>query len=112
MLRTNYIDRVLVRRVDLGLLGCLSFHSIVYSDHRFFWVHLKLDKPRISTAGYWKFNTSLFEEKDFWDQLLLTLMRQSTGSVFENKWWDHLKATIRSFVAELDKQNKRHKNPE
>lgn len=33
VLRTSYIDRVLVRRVNLGLLGCPSHHTIVYLDH-------------------------------------------------------------------------------
>lgn len=47
MLRTSYVDRVLVRRDYLGLLGCARFHSIFYLENRLFRVFLNLDKPSI-----------------------------------------------------------------
>lgn len=54
--------------------------------------------------GYWKFNMSLLDMKDFWEQLLLTINWELSGAMFENKWWDHLKITFRSFVANYSRQ--------
>lgn len=56
----------------------LHIHSIVYSDHRLFRVRLNFNKPRISFGGYEKLNTSLFDEKDFQDHLVLPRMRELT----------------------------------
>lgn len=62
-------------------LGCPSHPTSVYSGLRLFRVRLRLNKFLISMSGYWKFNTLLFAEKEFPDQLLLILMWELTGSV-------------------------------
>lgn len=61
------------RKVHLWILG-LSFHSIVvYSDHRLAEVRMNFDSRNPKIVCYLKFNTSLRDVKDFWDQLLLTI---------------------------------------
>lgn len=75
---SRYIDRVLVRRVNLG---CPNFHSIIYSDHTLVRLRINLYKAKPKMAEYWKFNTSLLNVKDFRDQLLLTMQRELTGFV-------------------------------
>lgn len=114
---SNYIGRVLVRRVDLDLLGCPCLHSVVYLDHRLVQVRIKFDKSNVRMAGYWKFNISLLNGRDIRDQLLLIIQRKLTGTVFENKWWGHLKDTIydkatnmaaKLLVGELHNASDRH----
>ena len=60
----TYLDRVLVRRADIDFVSCPTFHLIAWTDHKLVSVSLRLaDRP--SLAGYWKFNTSLLEIRDF-----------------------------------------------
>ena len=101
---SSYIDRFLVRRVDVGVLDCPSFHNIVYSDHRLVRVRVNLDRPKPKLAGYWKLNTSLFDVKGFRDGLLLTLQRELTGAIIGNKWWVKIKEAIRSFAANFSRR--------
>lgn len=68
---SSYISQILVRRVDIELLGCPSFHNTVYMDRKHVWVHINSNRAKPRMAGYWKFNTSLLNMKDSWDQLLL-----------------------------------------
>lgn len=72
-----------------------KFFSIVYKYQWLVRVRLILDKSRINMTGYWKFNRLLFDEKDFPDQILLTLMRELKFAVVGNKSWAHLKSDIR-----------------
>lgn len=60
----NYIDRVLVRRVDPDLLYCLTLHFVDYSDLKLVCARMAL-KSRFRTAGNWKFNASLLDRKNF-----------------------------------------------
>lgn len=94
---SNYIDQFLVRRVYLGLFGCPSLHSVVYSDYRFTWVHINVDKTKPRNGGYWNFNLNV---KDFRDQLNIV----QTDSMFGNKWRGHFKHTIRSFATDYSRQ--------
>ena len=64
----SYLDRVLVRRADIDFVSCPTFHLIAWTDHKFIKVSLRLAN-RPSLAGYWKFNTSLVEIRDFRDRL-------------------------------------------
>ena len=64
----SYLDRVLVRRADIDFVSCPTFHLIAWTDHRLLRVSLRLAN-RPSLAGYWKFNTSLLEIRDFRDRL-------------------------------------------
>lgn len=41
-------------------------------------------------------NLSLFDEKDFWVQILLTHQRELSVAVVGNKWWEYLTSRIRS----------------
>lgn len=50
-----------------------NFHSIVYTNHKLVQVYIKLDKAKPRMAGFWKFNMSLLNVKDFQDQLLLII---------------------------------------
>lgn len=93
---SNYVNRVLVRRVDLELLGCPCFHL----DHRLIQVHIKFDKANVRMAGYLKFNISLLNGKDIRDQLLLMIQRKLTGTVFGNKWCGHLKDTTQRIITQ------------
>ncbi len=59
----SYLDRVLVKRVDLDYLGGPSFNAYKDSDHKVLCVSIRLDKARCRMSGYWKFNSS------FWQRL-------------------------------------------
>ena len=64
----SYLDRVLVRRADIDFVSCPTFHLIAWTDHKLVRVSLRLAN-RPSLAGYWKFNTSLLEIRDFRERL-------------------------------------------
>lgn len=49
IVRSSYLDRFLLKRVDVGFFDCLIFHSIVYTNHRIVGVRVCLDM----TAGMW-----------------------------------------------------------
>lgn len=60
----SYLDRMLVRRADIDLLDCSTFHWLGFSDHRLVCVRVALDRrPRM--VGYWKFSLSLLDRRDF-----------------------------------------------
>ena len=82
----SYLDRVLVKRVDLDYLGGPSFNPYKDSDHKFLCVSIRLDKARCRMSGYWKFNSSLLAEADFRNQLELMIKRKLTGAIMGNRW--------------------------
>ena len=102
----SYLDRVLVKRVDLDYVGGPSFEAYKDSDHKFLCVSIKLDKARRRMSGYWKFNLSLLAEADFRNQLELTIKRELTGAIMGNRWWANLKDSIRSFAADYSRRLK------
>ena len=102
----SYLDRVLVRRVDLDYLGGPSFNAYKDSDHKFLCVSIRLDKARCRMSGYWKFNSSLLAEADFRNQLELMIKRELTGAIMGNRWWANLKDSIRSFAADYGRRLK------
>ena len=102
----SYLDRVLVKRVNLDYLGGPSFDSYKNSDHKLLCVSIRLDKARCRMSGYWKFNSSLLAEADFRNQLELTIKRELTGVIMGNRWWANLKDSIRSFAADYGRRLK------
>ena len=93
----SYLDRMLVRRVEVDFFSCPKFHWLGYTDHKMLTIRMQLgDRPR--SASYWKFNASLLDKKDFRDQLTGLIQRALVGAVTGNKWWGNLKALIRSFT--------------
>ena len=102
----SYLDRVLVKRVDLDYLGGPSFEPYKNSDHKFLCVSIRLDKARCRMSGYWKFNLSLLAEADFRNELELTIKRELTGAIMGNRWWANLKDSIRSFAADYSRRLK------
>ena len=102
----SYLDRVLVKRVDLDYLGGPSFEPYKNSDHKFLCVSIRLDKARRRMSGYWKFNLSLLAEADFRNQLELTIKRELTGAIMGNRWWANLKDSIRSFATDYSRRLK------
>ena len=93
----SYLDRVLVRRADIDFVSCPTFHLIAWTDHKLIRVSLRLAN-RPSLAGYWKFNTSLLEIRDFRDRLESLIQRALVGVVTGNRWWVSLKHRIRDFA--------------
>ena len=92
-----YLDIVLVRRADSDFVSCPMFHLIAWTDHKLVKVCLQLaNKP--SLDGYWKFNTSLQEIRDFRDWLESLSKRALVGVVSGNRWWVSLKHRIRDFT--------------
>ena len=89
----SYLDRVLVRRADIDFVSCPTFHSVTWTDHKLVSVSLRLAN-RPSLAGYWKFNTSLLEIRDFRDRLESLIQRALVGAVTGNRWWASLKHRI------------------
>ena len=102
----SYLDRVLVKRVDLDYLGGPSFDPYKNSDHKFLCVSIRLDKARCRMSGYWKFNSSFLVEADFRNQLELMIKRELTGAIMGNRWWANLKDSIRSFAADYGRRLK------
>ena len=99
----SYLDRVLVRRADIDFVSCPSFHLIAWTDHKLVRVSLRLaNRPRL--AGYWKFNTSLLEIRDFRDRLESLIKRALVGAVTGNRWWVSLKHRIRDFATKYGRQ--------
>ena len=98
-----YLDRVLVKRADIDFVSCPTFHLIAWTDHKLVRVSLRLaNRPRL--AGYWKFNTSLLEIRDFRDRLESLIKRALMGAVTENRWWASLKHRIRDFATKYGRQ--------
>ena len=99
----TYLDRVLVRRADIDFVSCPTFHLIAWTDHKLVSVSLRLaDRP--SLAGYWKFNTSLLEIRDFRERLESLIKRALVGAVTGNRWWGSLKHRIRDFATKYGQQ--------
>ena len=99
----SYLDRVLVRRADIDFVSCPTFHLIAWTDHKLIRVSLRLVN-RPSLAGYWKFNTSLLEIRDFRDRLESLIQRALVGAVTGNRWWASLKHRIRDFATKYGRQ--------
>ena len=99
----SYLDRVLIRRADIDFVSCPMFHLIAWTDHKLVRVSLRLAN-RPSLAGYWKFNTSLLEIRDFRDRLESLIQRALVGAVTGNRWWVSLKYRIREFATKYGQQ--------
>ena len=99
----SYLDSVLVRRLDIDFVSCPMFHLIAWTDHELVMVSLRL-AIRPSLAGYWKFNTSLLEIRDFRDRLESLIKRALVGAVTGNRWWVSLKQRIRDFATKYVRQ--------
>ena len=98
-----YLDRVLVRRADIDFVSCPTFHLIAWTDPKLVRVSLRLAN-RPSLAGYWKFNTSLLEIRDFRDRLESLIQRALVGAVTGNRGWVSLKYRIRNFTTKYSRQ--------
>ena len=59
---------------------------------------------RPSLAGYWKFNTSLLEIRDFRDRLESLIQRALVAAVTGNRWWVSLKYRIIDFATKYGQQ--------
>ena len=99
----SYLDRVLVRRADIDFVSCPTFHLIAWTDPNLVRVSLLLAN-RPSLAGYWNFNTSLLDIRDFWDRLESLIQRALVGTVTGNRWWVSLKYRIRDFATKYGQQ--------
>ena len=99
----SYLERVLMRRADIDFVSCPTFHLIAWTDHKLVRVSLRLAN-RPSLAGYWKFNTSLLEIRDFRDQLESLNKQVLVGAVTGNRWWVSLKHRIRDFATKYGRQ--------
>ena len=77
----SYLDRVLVRRADIDFVSCPTFHLIAWTDHKLVRVSLRLAN-RLNLPGYWKFNTSLLEIRDFRERLESLIKRALVGGGF------------------------------
>ena len=107
----SYLDRVLVRRADIDFVSCPTFHLIAWTDHKLVRVSLRLVN-RPSLAGYWKFNTSLLEIRDFRDRLESLIQRALVGAVTGSRWWVSLKYRIRDFATKYGQKLKLDKAKE
>ena len=61
---------------------------------------------RLTLAGYWKFNTSFLELRNFRDRLESPVLQASVGMVTGNKWWGSLRHRIRDFAIKYGRQLK------
>ena len=76
---------------------------IAWTDHKLVRVSLRLAN-RLSLAGYWKFNTSLLEIRDFRERLESLIKRALVGAFTGNRWWVSLKHRIRDFATKYGRQ--------
>ena len=91
----SYLDRVLEELTDF--VKCHTSYYVAWTDHKLVRGSLRFaDRPNL--AGYWKFNTSLQEIRDFWDRLESLVQQALVGAVTGNKWWGPLKQRIRDFA--------------
>ena len=88
-----------VRRADTDFVTCPTFHFIGQTDDILVRVSLWLVN-RPSLAGYWKFNTSLLEIRNFPDRLEYLFQRVFVGAVTGNWWWGSFKHRISDFAVE------------
>ena len=79
------------------LLKCKRLTSFALTDPKHVRVSLRLAN-RPSLAGYWKFNSSLLEIRDFRDRLKSLIKRALVGAVIGNRGWISLKHRIRDFA--------------
>ena len=93
----SYLDRLSVRRADSDFVSCPMFHLIARTDHKLVRASLRLAN-RPSLAGYWKFNISLLEIRDFRERLKSLIKWALMGVVTGNRWWVSLKYRIRDFA--------------
>ena len=93
-----------VRRVDSEFVSCSTFHWIGQIDHRLVSASLQLAN-RHCLAGYWKFNTSLLEIRDFREWLGKLIQRALVGAITGNRWWISLKYRIRDFAIEYGRRH-------
>ncbi len=100
-----YLDRVLLGRADIDFVSCPTFHLIAWTDHKPIRVSLRLAN-RPSLAGYWKFNISLLEIRDFRDRLESLIQRALVGAVTGNRWWVSLKYRMRDFATKYGQKLK------
>ena len=64
----SYLGRALVRRADSNFVSFPTFQLLGLKDHKLVRATLCLAN-RPSLAGYWKFNTTFLEIRDFWERL-------------------------------------------
>ena len=78
---------------------------IAWTDHKLVRVSLRLAN-RPSLAGYWNFNASLLEIRDFRERLESLIKRAFTGAVTGNRWLVSLKHRIKDFATKYGRQLK------
>ena len=98
---SSYLDSVLVKRADTDFVICSTFHYIIQHKHVSGYLRLPY---RLSLSCIWKFNTSLLEIWDFWDQLESLVQWALVGAVTGNKWWGSRKHKIRDFITKYSLQ--------
>ena len=76
---------------------------IAWTVHKLVRVSLRLAN-RPSVAGYWKFNTSLLEIRDFRERLESLIKQALVGALTGNRWWVSLKHRIRDFATKYGRQ--------
>ena len=76
---------------------------IAWTDHKLIRVSLRLANWP-SQAGYWKFNTSLLEIRDFRNRKESLIKRALVGAVTGNRWWVFLTHRIRDFATKYGRQ--------
>ena len=94
---------MLVKRADRDFISCPTFLLIGLADHKLVKVSLRLAN-RPCLAGYWKFNTSLLEIRDFRDRLESLIKRALVETVTGNRWWASLKHRIKDFATKYGRQ--------
>ena len=107
----SYLDRVLVRRADSDFVSCPTFHLIAWTDHKLIRASQRLAN-RPTLVGYWKFNTSLLEVRDFQDRLESLIKRALVGAVTRNRRWVSLKHRIKDFATKYSLQFNQNRTKE
>ena len=88
----------------------IQYISSIYTDHRAVYVVLKLE-PLERGSGYWKFNNTVLQDKEFLDLIRMEIMLTSTAASHKDPQtkWELIKKKIKDKSIEFSK-NKAKEN--
>ena len=93
-------------RVEQVYFDGPSFEPYEDSNNKVFRVFIRLDKAKRRMSNYWKFNSSLLDEKDFRNQLELILKWELLVDICGNSCWANNKDNFRTFAADYSRRLK------
>ena len=101
------LDYWLISRDNLRNVNSSEIEVFPHCDHSAVTLHIALDKQHSRGPGYWKFNSSLLEDKNFVEQLstkIPSFIQQYQEVSDKGLLWELIKMEIRAFTMNFAKQ--------